>query len=85
MISICEIHIYIVLKVSDKFIWHLGKIGFWNTAPFVFFLEAKMLNLGPIDIQLGLHLNIDENDGQTIWSRISKNVAKMANFQLKIG
>ena len=28
------------------------------------FLEAKMVNLGPIDLQLGLPLSINENDRQ---------------------
>ena len=37
-----------------------------------------MVNLGPIDFQLGLPFNINGNEGQ-------KNVTKMANFRLKIG
>ena len=43
--------------------WHLGKMEFWDIAIFVFF-KAKMVNLGPIDFQLGLPLDINESDGQ---------------------
>ena len=45
-----------------------------------------MVNLGPIDFQLGLTLNINRNEGQNkIEVHISKNVAKMANFWPKTG
>ena len=30
----------------------------------VYFLEAKVVNLGPIDFQLCLPLNINKNEGQ---------------------
>ena len=45
-----------------------------------------MVNLGPIDLQLGLTLNIIRNGGPNKFEvRISKNEAKMANFRPKIG
>ena len=59
---------------------------FWNMAIFVVFLETKMVNMCPIDFQLGLSLNINANKGQNkLEYHISKNVAKMANFRPKIG
>ena len=86
-----------ILKVSDKFMikcsrsrlfgdWHLGKMGFWDIWPFLCFLESKMVNLGLIDFQLGLSLNINGNNGQYKFEvHISKNMAKMANFRPKVG
>ena len=54
--------------------------------PFLCFLEAKVVNLGAIDFQLGLPLNINGNDGQIKFEvQISKNVAKIAEFWPKIG
>ena len=45
-----------------------------------------MVNLGPIDFQLGWPLNINGNDRQNKFEvHISKHVAKMANFRPKIG
>ena len=35
-------------------------------------MEAKMVNLGPIDFQLGLPFNININDGQTNLKSISQ-------------
>ena len=50
------------------------------------FVEAKVVNLGPIDFQLGLPLNISGNDGKNKFEvHISRNPAKMANFRPKIG
>ena len=44
-------------------------------------LRTKIVNLGPIDFQLGLPLNINGNDGQNKFEvHIPKNVAKVANF-----
>ena len=43
--------------------WHFGKMDF-EIWPFCGFFEAKVVNLGPIDFQLGLPLNINRNDGQ---------------------
>ena len=55
-------------------------------AIFVFFLKAKMVNLGPIDFQLGWPLNIIGNDGQNKFEvHISKIVAKMAYIRPTIG
>ena len=52
----------------------------------MWFLEAKMVNFGPIDFQLGLPLTINGNEGPNKFEvHISKNVVKMANFQPKIG
>ena len=49
-------------------------------------MEAKVVNLGPIDFQLGLPLNINRNNEQNkIEVHISKNVAKMVKFRPKIG
>ena len=42
------------------------------------FVYDKVVNIGPIDFQLSLPLNIYENDRQ---SKFEVNVAKMANFQ----
>ena len=42
----------------------LGQNGVLRYGHFCGFMEAKMVNLGPIDFQLGLPLNINENDGQ---------------------
>ena len=54
-------------------------------AIFVFFLEDKMVNLGPIDFQIGLPFNINVNNGQNKFEvHISKNMSKMANFRPKI-
>ena len=75
---------------------NVGGVGFlvidtwakWDfeIRPFLWFLEAKVVSLGPIDFQLSLPLNINWNDGQNKFEvHISKNVAKMANFQPKIG
>ena len=45
-----------------------------------------MVNLVPIDFQLGLPLNISGNDGQNKFEvYISKNVSKKAHFRPKIG
>ena len=45
-----------------------------------------MVNLGPIDFQLGLPFNINRNEGQNKFEvHISKNVTKMANFRPEIG
>ena len=44
--------------------WHLAKIGFWDMAIFVIFLDAEVANLGPIVFQLSLPLNINGNDEQ---------------------
>ena len=45
-----------------------------------------MVNLGPLDLQLGLPLNINVIDGQNKFEvHIPKNVAKMASFRPKIG
>ena len=45
-----------------------------------------MVNLGPIDFQLDLLVNIKETKWQNKFEvHISKNVAKMANFRPKIG
>ena len=55
-----------------------AKCGF-EISPFV---DDKVVNMGPIDFQLSLPLNIYENDMQSKFEAdISKNVAKMANFQ----
>ena len=52
---------------------------------FSVFLETKMVNLGPIDFQIGFPLKINGNDGQQkIDIHISKNVIKLANFRPKI-
>ena len=65
---------------------HLGKNGILRYGHFYGFLEAKMVNLGPIDFQLGWPLNINGNDRQNKFEvHISKHVAKMANFRPKIG
>ena len=48
------------------------------------FLDAKVVNLDPIDFQLGLPFNINRNDGLNKF-QLSKNVAKMAHFWPKIG
>ena len=54
--------------------------------PFCGFLDTKVANLGPIDFQLGLPLNINRNEGQNRFEvHISKNVSKMAHFRPKIG
>ena len=54
--------------------------------PFLWFLEVKVVNLGPIDSQLGLPLNINGNYMQNKFeAHISKNVAKLVNFRPKIG
>ena len=52
-------------------------------AIFVVFLEANVVNLSLIDLQLGLPININKNNGQDKFEvhYISKNVAKMANFR----
>ena len=53
-------------------------------ANFVFF-KGKTDNLGPIDFQLGLPLDIKGNDKQHKFEiHISKNGAKMDNFWRKI-
>ena len=60
----------------------------WNfeIRPFLWFLEAKVVSLGPIDFQLSLPLNINGNEGQNKFEvPISKNVARMANFRPKLG
>ena len=45
-----------------------------------------MVNLGPINDQLGLPFNFDINDGQNKFElKISKDLAKMSNFRPKIG
>ena len=45
-----------------------------------------MVILGPIDFLFGLPLNINVNDWQNKFEvDILKNVAKIANFRLKIG
>ena len=45
--------------------------------PFFGFLESKVVNLGPIDFQLDLSLNINGNDWQNKFKvSISKNVTK---------
>ena len=49
------------------------------------FLEDKRLNLSPIDLQMDLPLNINVNDWQNKYLDISINMAKIANFQPKIG
>ena len=52
--------------------------------PFCGFLESKMVNLRPIDFRLGLHLNINGNDGQNKFKvHIPMNGSKMANFRPK--
>ena len=49
-------------------------------------MEAKIVNLGPIDFKLSLSLKINGNDGQNKFEiQLSKHVAKMANFRPKIG
>ena len=50
------------------------------------FLEDKIVSLGPIDFYLGFPLNIKVNGGQNKFEvHISKNIARIANCQLKIG
>ena len=45
-----------------------------------------MINLGPIDFLLGLLLNINVNNGQNKFEvHILKNMARIANFQPKLG
>ena len=64
----------------------LGQNGILRYGHLCGFLEAKVVNLGPIDFQLGLPLNINMNHGQNTFEvHTSKNVAKMANFRPKIG
>ena len=58
------------------------RYGHFETWQFFF----VFVNLGPIDFQLGLPLNINENDGRNkLGVHISKNVAEMANFRPKKG
>ena len=55
-------------------------------AIFVVFGGYNVLNLGQINFQLALPLNINGNHGQNRFEvHISKNVAKMDNFRPKIG
>ena len=55
-------------------------------AIFMGFLEAKMVNLGSIDFLLGLLLDINISDRQNKFEvHISKNMAKIANFQPRWG
>ena len=64
----------------------LEQNGILRYGYFCGFLESKVVNLGPIDFQLGLSLDIVENDGQNKFEvHISKNVTKLANFLPKIG
>ena len=66
----------------------IGTCAKWHFEiwPFLWFLEAKVVNLGPIDFQLGLPLNISGNNGQYKFEvHILKNAAKIANFRHKIG
>ena len=42
--------------------------------PFLWFLEAKMVNLGPINFQLGFPLNINGNEGQ---NKFEGHISKM--------
>ena len=54
--------------------------------PFLWFLEDKIVNLGPIDFKLGVPVNINVNDGQNKFEvHMSKNMAKIVNFQPKTG
>ena len=51
-----------------------------------FGIEWPILNLGLIDIKLGLYIKVNVNAGQIKFKvHISKNVAKMAVLWLKIG
>ena len=60
-------------------------MAFWDIAIFVL-LEDKLVNLGPIDFQMGLPFNTNVNEGQNKFEvHISKYMAKMANFRPKIG
>ena len=62
----------------------LAQNGILRYGRFCVFLDAKMANLGPIDFQLGLPLNIIGNDKQNNFKvHISKNVTKMAIFGQK--
>ena len=50
------------------------------------FLEDTMVNLGPINFQMSLPFDLNVNDGENKFKvNISKNMAKVANFRLKIG
>ena len=52
----------------------------------LWFLEAKVVNLGPIGFLLGCPLNINVNGGQNKFEfNISKDMVKIANFQPKNG
>ena len=64
----------------------LGQNTILRYGHFCVVLETKMVNLGPIDFQLCLSLNINLNYGHNKFKvHISKNVAKMANSRPKIG
>ena len=94
MISISEIHIYtdsescrqIHGKIQEEqTFWCLpfGKMEIMEIWPFLWHLEGKMVNLSPIDFQIGLSPNINVHDGQNNFEvHIAKN---MANFRTKIG
>ena len=59
------------------------RIEIW---PLLWFFGTKVVNLGPIDFLLDFTLNINVNDGQNKFEvHISKNMARIANFQPKIG
>ena len=50
------------------------------------FLKTKLVNLGQIDFLLGLPLDINVNDEQNKFKvHISINIAKITNYQPKIG
>ena len=88
---ICEIHVYIDF---ESFRQIHGKLqeeqGFWTKWHFEIwsfwcFLEDKVINLGTIDLQIGLPPNIKVIDGQNEFEvHISKTMAKIASFQPKI-
>ena len=68
----------LVIDTSPK--WHFE---IWQ---FYYVLETKVVNLGPIDFKLDFPLNINVNEGQNKFEvHVSKTMAKIANFQPKIG
>ena len=64
----------------------LGQNGVLRYGHFCGFLEAKLVNLSPIDFLLGLPLDINANDGQNKFEiHISINMERITNYQPKIG
>ena len=60
-----------------------NRIEIW---PFMWFLGAKLVILGPTDFLFGLPINLIVNAGQNKFEvDILKNVAKIANLRPKTG